>query len=607
MTQQQRAVVAGSAAAVLLLGLAALFLGRFRPALLLFATTSRAAVIAVGVVLASIAAGTFAIAVTRRIWHSDDQQPALADALLIGFVVLGTLLGVIAWIGVALELIVGIVALLLAAVGASMTWRRRSELRVPPVSLFLAIPLLFAIVEAITPVNSPDELVYKLATAHSYQMYGRMLELPLNSHSYLAMALQLGDLAALVLSGGIAAKLVHLALYIAGLAVTRRLASRFTERPDFVVEVVAWTPALMIVAGFAWSEWPLLALLLLSFERWTADDGAVSAAALGSAVACKYTALPWLLAMMIVILWRQRDRVLAVAAIVFAFGAFFYVRNAIWTGSPIAPMLLPDAPDLSHFRGQSGWFDLAHGVQIFSADLADESLGIFLPAMFLIGLAALFSKRRELRELAIIGAVQVPVLLAMAPVPRNLIGAVVPLAIAGAVLAGERIAVIARIAFLAQGVLVVFVLNSFDFVPYLAGTETESRYIARVREFAGPYAFIAAETPPRGRVLLLAENRTYYLDRESISGGNLDGPRIANWLARFPTPDALVAEWRRLGITHVLLHTRWYRVSSQPLQPIEREYVLQVTPQLDALLTTTLKSRAVLRYRDEAYLVFELR
>lgn len=607
MTQQQRAVVAGTAAAVLLLGLAALFLGRFRPALLLFVTTSRAAVVAVGVVLASIAVGTFAIAIARRIRRSDDQQPALADALLIGFVALGTLLGIVAWIGVALELIVAIVTLLLAALGASMTWRRRAELRVPPVSFFLAIPLLFAIVEAITPVNSPDELVYKLATAHSYQMYGRMLELPLNSHSYLAMALQLGDLAALVLSGGIAAKLVHLALYIAGLAVTRRLASRFTERPDFVVEVVAWTPALMIVAGFAWSEWPLLALLLLSFERWVADDGAVSAAALGSAVACKYTALPWLLAMMIVILWRQRGRVLAVAAIVFAFGAFFYVRNAIWTGSPIAPMLLPDAPDLSHFRGRSGWFDLAHGVQIFSADLADESLGIVLPAMFLIGFAALFSKRRELRELAIIGAVQVPVLLAMAPVPRNLIGAVVPLAIAGTVLAGERIAVIARIAFLAQGVLVVFVLNSFDFVPYLAGTETESRYIARVREFARPYAFIAAETPPRSRVLLLAENRTYYLDRECISGGNLDGPRIANWLARFPAPDALVAEWRRLGITHVLLHTRWYRVSSQPLQPIEREYVLQVTPQLDALLTTTLKSRAVLRYRDEAYVVFELR
>ena len=93
----------------------------------------------------------------------------------------------------------------------------------PRVSPLLVIPILIAVVEAITPVNSPDELVYKLAVPHAYDMAGRMFEMPLSSHSYITMALQLADLAALVIGGGIAAKLVHLALYFAALAIIRRL------------------------------------------------------------------------------------------------------------------------------------------------------------------------------------------------------------------------------------------------------------------------------------------------------------------------------------------------------------------------------------------------
>jgi hypothetical protein len=623
MSERQRAgtILVASAVALIAAG-AALFLFHFRPALLLLSTTARSAAAAAVIVLAAIAAGLAAIRFARRAFGGDDERVPLTDALLIGFVVLGTLLGLIAWIGVALDLIVAVVTLLLGAAGAIAVWRQRALIRLPRISFLVAVPLLFAAVEAVTPVNSPDELIYKLGVVRNYQLYGRMVELPLNSNSYLAMGLQLGDLGALVISGGIAAKLVHFALFVAALLVIRRLAARLTPHRGFVVAVVAWTPALMIIAGWCWTEWPLLGLLVLSFERyqrWLDErkplHAAIAFAALGAGAACKYTALPWLLAAAIVIGWRHRAerRLLITAAmLVFAFGAFFYVRNAVWTGSPVAPLLLPDPPGFSHFQGHGGWWDLFHGTWIFNAAVADESAGIVLPVMAILGLAAFARRDRQLRDLAWIGVLQLPVLIAFAPGPRNVLCALVPLAIAGAAIAGRNAIVTAAacVGFCAQAVLVMFVLDAFDVGPYLAGSETPRGYIARVREFAKPYAFIAAESPPRSRVLLLAENRTYYLDRECISGGNLDGPRIANWIARFPTPDVLIAEWRRIGITHVLLHTRWYRVSSrslQPLQPVEREYVLQVTPQIDALLTTTLKSRAILRYRDDAYLVFELR
>src|SRR5205807_9353763 len=134
--------------------------------------------------------------------------------------------------------------------------RLKSDLRLHPL---LAIAIAIAFITAIAPVNSPDELVYKLAIPHAWQLFGRMIELPLNSDSYLAMALQSADLSALALGGGIAAKLAHFGVYLAVIAVVRRIGG------DWSAIALAFTPALMIIAGWAWSEWGVLGLLLLSY------------------------------------------------------------------------------------------------------------------------------------------------------------------------------------------------------------------------------------------------------------------------------------------------------------------------------------------------------
>src|SRR5438067_2254284 len=98
--------------------------------------------------------------------------------------------------------IVPIITIVAAFAGAYLLGKR--DLTFTRVHPLLAIPIAIAFIEAIAPVNSPDELVYKLAVPHAWQLFGRMLELPLNSNSYLAMALHSADLAALVLGGGIA-------------------------------------------------------------------------------------------------------------------------------------------------------------------------------------------------------------------------------------------------------------------------------------------------------------------------------------------------------------------------------------------------------------------
>src|SRR5437764_11005279 len=112
------------------------------------------------------------------------------------------------------------------------------------------------------------------------------------------MALQCADVAALALGGGIAAKLAHFGLYLAVLAVVRRIGG------EWAAIALAFTPALMIISGWAWSEWAVLGLLLVSYDRWRRDDIGAGACALGCAISCKYTALPWLFAVVVLTLFR---------------------------------------------------------------------------------------------------------------------------------------------------------------------------------------------------------------------------------------------------------------------------------------------------------------
>lgn len=610
-------------------GLTLLFLHRFRAAsTLLFGELARPIAAALITTLAVLAAGFAEIALARRIFGARETAtiPAI-DALLVGYPLFGTLIGAIAWISTAPVVPVTIAA---AAIGIVLLLRRRIEVRIASPSLLLAIPIVLAIVEALTPVNSPDELAYKLAVPQQYLLYGRMLELPLSSNSYLILGTNLTDLAALALGGPAAARIARLLLYFAALGVLHRFGRRLAgDAASWIAAVVAWCPTLMLIAGWAWSEWAVVGLIVLAlerFERWLdvrdPSDAAIAFAAAGGAAATKYTALPFLLAFGIVALLRLRDaKLLARAALVVAlFGGFFYVRNVAWTGSPFAPLLLPNAPHIDNYRSGgrlSGFTDLAHGWDVVDPNLLDESLGIVLPLAALAALALVARRDRVTRDLLIAGGVQMPILLTIAPASRNMIGGVVPLALAGAMLLAEIgrrspramrafLGGLAAIAFAAQLVLVLYAVETYDVLQTLSGKESTAAYLARTRRFTKPFGWIAAATQPDARILLLGESETLYLPRQAVSASNLDGPRVAAWLAAHPSPESLRAELQRLGITHVLIGLQHYRIGGPPPGMIEKETLLQVSPSTDATLRAMLARDATLRYRDPGYLIFEL-
>jgi hypothetical protein len=493
-----------------------------------------------------------------------------------------------------------------------------------------------AVLGATTPVASPDELIYKLAIPRAYVLHGGMVELPLNSQSYFPAAVGLASLPALVMSGGIAAKLFHLALYLMALGILRRVGDRLDPPAGlWGTTVVAWTPAWMLIAGWGWPDWGVVALLLLSYEPWLsfretarANDAALSVLALAGALATRYTALLWLVAFALAILFEWRRRrvplgrlLLAVAAVLVVFGGFFYFRNLVWTGSPFAPFLLPDSPDVGRFRGEtaSGWGTILRGVDVFHPDIVDDSLGILLPLGVLVSPLAL--RGRRFLELFAIGIAQLLVFITVAPLSRLWMTALVPLALLGAS-AGVRLwresprplrlllSVGAAVALCGQLVLVGYVfVASYDPGPYVVARETEEQYRFRTREFARPYAWIARFTPPSSRIFLIGENRTFDLARPAIAAGNLDGPRLSRYLSRFPTAAAFAEELRRLGVTHVVVHQPWYRVrapDAPPLTMLDKEYVVEVGRETDSMLKELFASRARLRYRDDRYSVYEL-
>jgi len=641
-------VVVALAAGVVL---AAVFFGRFQPAATVLLRLARPLAAAALVLLASLACGAAAAVAARGLsmvlGGLADPTPrraagTLADRLFVGIPVYGTVLGATAMTGLPLDAAAISVTLLLAVVGGLVFNRRRPlpswRWSVADLAL-LGPPIAVAFLTAATPVTSPDELVYKLAIPQAYRLHDGMAELPLNSHSYFPAAFGLATLGALALSGGVAAKLTHFAVYLLTLAVIRRLGNRLDPPAGlWAAAVAAWTPAWMLIAGWGWPDWGVVGLLLLSYERWLvfregndASDAALSALALAGALAAKYTALLWLVAFAAALALDRRNRkvlrvraAFALGVVVLVFGGFFYVRNLAWTGSPVAPFFLPDSPSVENFRegGSSGWGALFRGDDILHRGIVDDSLGILLPLTVLLSAFSLRGPNQPFADLFAIAAAQLAVFVTLAPLSRLWMTALVPLSVLGASVTVRLwreavpalrvlISVGSFVALAGQLLLVSYILVvSYDLAPYLVGREGEVEYRLRARAYSRTYDWIGRSTPPSSRIFLIGENRTFDLPRAAFSAGNLDGPRLSRYLSRFPMPEAFRRELRRLGVTHLVLHRSWYRVrGGQPAPPpgmLEKEYLVEVSPETHAMLAGFLESSARLRYRDGAYDVFEV-
>jgi hypothetical protein len=640
--------VAGAVCLVLGTALLALFVVRFHEPVELVGRYGWPLAAAVVVLLAALACGHLGLAGARRVLARQaglDDRPAPPDpaaTLLVGASLLGSVLGLLAWPGVQARALVVAATAVLAVAGAALLWRGRPSVGPLPRAgalLLLAPPVAVAVLLALAPVASPDELIYKLAVPKEWLLRGGMVELPLNSHSYFATALSTVAMAALAFSGGVAAKLVHVGLYLAALAALHRLGERLAPGAGTAAAVAfAWTPALAAIAGWAWSEWALVGLVAVACEAWLALRDAPAAApaarlalALGGAAAVKATALPVILGLAAAAFLareclppRRRGALVALlAAGIAVAGGVFYLRNLVWTGSPLAPFGLPDAPKVESFRSAgelSPLAELLRGYDVFNGEMADDSLGVLLPLA--VVLAPLAARRRGAgRDLVVAGGVALVVLLVPAPMSRLLAPALVPLVAAAAALAvgvwatqgpprRAALTAVAAVTLAAQAQLALWVVAEFDLSDVALGREETADYVARHQPYARAYAWMGERLPAGATVLCIGESRTYDLPRRAIATGNLDGPRMARWLAQAPDAAALARQAAVAGATHVLLHRPFVVVTDVPLvalSPLQRELVLELPPATWSRLQAMLATHATSVYRDEGYEVYELR
>ena len=545
-------------------------------------------------VLAAIGVSALLHALLRRALPF--AQPPLSTQLIVGLPLYGTLVYLVAsWSTARAPMAVALaVPALCGAVAVALRGVRWPSFA-PAGSLglvacgLLGVVATCALLWATLPPATIDEVAYHLAVPKSWVLDGRVTELPLISHSYFPFGVESAHLPALALLGDVGAltaHLVHLALAVAVLVhVVRWVAARAsTGAALLAAAAIATAPALMISAGLAWNEWPLLGVslvLFFSLEQVSRDDGTQPwcsvALAIAAGLSTKYTFVPFATAALLAaaFLMGGRRRPLFLAALCGGLlGSAFYLRNLLWTGDPVAPFLQPLAPAAGHFNSAQSFFELLRRY-VYDANLIDESLGatLFLPALLL--LAALPWAGRFVRVMtAAIGAALLFVL-AAGPSARLLVPFLAPLALMGIVALDRQ-----PLRRLLHGLLLgaaslqvaegVFFLNTYAPLKLLqkgpeGGPQVSGKVFLEQRpeNFFPAIDWINAKLTPGSRLLVLGLQRLYWFSRSVRGGGNFDGPRVAAFLDAGSAAE-LRERFRRDGITHVAIFKTRLQVGEQP-------------------------------------------
>ncbi|MEA2572632.1 MAG: hypothetical protein QOI24_4633 [Acidobacteriota bacterium] len=495
--------------------------------------------------VAIVGAGFAVRGLRGRVWRVESESRALDLPLdfIIGYPIFGTLCFLVATLYASTWTLMPM-TIVCATFGAFAIVRaRESGVKSEPIAFttsdvfpLVAIALVFiaGLLAAQAPPLSLDELAYHLAVPHTWLLEGRAIELPLLSHSYFPLGIESADLpllAALDSGGGIASHFLHLLAAIAATLLIHRL----TKRNLFATAAIVATPALALTAGWSLVDWPLLgitAALVLALDE---DDHATIAAAVGAGLLTKYTFIPLaLVALVVARRWRPALPGLAI-------GSVFFIRNLILTGNPVAPFLSPNAPHVSGYRAGAFLSDY-----VFDGRFLDESLGASL-----LSLAALTAG-----QLAWILVMIGGLLFFLAPSSRLLIPFfAIPAARASENLGRSRaMRIILIIAISAQLLLVAFFVDRTGVFELLSGRASDDELVAKQRPSYAAVAWLNKTLPADSRTLLIGLSESYLFTRRVRGGGNFDGPRISKYLAA-PLPEALYAQLRRDGITHVAIVT----------------------------------------------------
>jgi hypothetical protein len=469
----------------------------------------------------------------------------------------------------------------------------------------LALTIALEVCGALTPEIFYDSLVYHLALPELYLLKGRLAPIPYNIFSGLPLGMQMLYGLALALSDEKLASLLHLSLGLATAAAIYVIGKRFFTRAAGILAALSflacpmtlyagWGCGVDLGAGF----YCIGAFMAMLCDLFAADDLAVqekrplwpacAGLLLGFACGTKYNVLPLAAVLVAVYTWQSRSwrgsAVMCAAA-----GAAFapwLIKNIVLFGDPLYPYLRGMFGDAGWIvawqsfvdatgsrspailRTLAGWKELL--LQPWTASVGAWPMGDWPGSVYLMLVPWLFIMRpgRPVARALLAAAAGSYLVWALA---TNLVRFLLPafslmaLCAALAVEGGVWPWWLRRI-----GWLVVFYGGLFNIQvafrqgagfgqwQYLMGQVSRADYLKiRRQTYPLPYfsaaEFINRDLPPRAKVLVLGESRTYYIERDCIAATVFD--RNPFWTAAEQARDGddLLSRVRGLGITHVFL------------------------------------------------------
>jgi hypothetical protein len=616
-----------------------------------------AAAVAISFALAAFGAG---LPVWR--WAGGRADPVAGGLVIVlasGAGVLMACTAALSLLGVLRPPLVATIALVAVAAGTYQTillaprfrFARAAALLVPASVVIAAILVTLPKAAVLAPFY--DQFNYHLAFPFQWLRAGRIVVFERHSYSFLAANMGLLYTYPLATVGAWGGQVVHWCMGALAVAGAAQLAHKLGgPRAGFwAAAILAATPAVMTPATWAGADLGVAALAAAAWlavldpppdgvgtkaARWWLLAGALA----GLAAGCKYLALamvavPVFIAVVLVQRgasakrrWGRVGLWLAGAALAFS---PWLVRNLVATGNPLFPFFNSWFPPVVLLESQgAAEMSKAAAVAEFPAHRLETrdrlTLGTFRPqgdagaiGPLYLGLAplAFWIAVRDRRRGA--GIVLMGVLLGVvgwwwAP---QLGRYLVPVLVLLAALLGAACARILRIwprssrrlvTVLLAGVLfwnVSSVLgDGFDRLSCLVGRSRFEDLMRTNVTYWPAIAFINEKLPADAKVLLVAESRTLFLERDTVVEDPFRTPRIVELADTLPSAAAMLGRLRAAGITHLLYNVAEARRIAEMTH--RESYLAPATPQGEANLKAFFSSCLAPAFSDGPVAVMQL-
>jgi hypothetical protein len=460
--------------------------------------------------------------------------------------------------------------------------------------IILVVLLVLTLFQALTPPWDYDSLLYHLQGPRLFLQAGRIQNLPENWLTSYPLTVQMLFLLGLRFESDSFAKVINLAYGVLLSLMTYALARRYLDRTHAFVAI---TVLIGIPIGPIWGSlayidmaWATSILLgIYAVMRWRDDRRRrwliIAGLGLGLAAGTKYFALG---TAAIIGLWiisndvRRGWKILLTDALTYGIvagliAAPWYVKSWLWTGSPLYPIVFAGTDRIAQqARLWTAYMnDYGAGRSVIDYLLLPLNLythyyrfGTFLgnieipsPLYLLLVLYPWTPRPKVLKGLIGItflsfvvwafGAQQTRFLLPLFPLFSILVSVVLVDGI-GRFQRRWRTISIGLVAGLLAVTLFYSLLFFVSVEPYkvVGGVLSKDDFLRRVTTDYAALDYIQTDLPRDARVLMLWDGRGYYCDERCLP--DVDHSRWTYLVATHPTVDAVAAELRRIGVTHLL-------------------------------------------------------